>query len=122
MPPHHPARDMWDTFHTTTPGVLLRTHTSPGQIHVMRQLCPKPIRVILPGMCYRYEAITTRSEIMFHQVEGLAIGTNVTMADLKGTIIAFARRLFGAGTAGAHSLQLFPVHRAVDRGGHRLAE
>ena len=63
MPPHHPARDMWDTFHTTTPGVLLRTHTSPGQIHVMRELCPEPIRVILPGMCYRYEEITTRSEI-----------------------------------------------------------
>jgi phenylalanyl-tRNA synthetase alpha chain len=95
MPEHHPARDMWDTFHTTRPGVLLRTHTSPGQIHVMRELCPKPIRVILPGMCYRYEAITTRSEIMFHQVEGLAIGERVTMADLKGTLIAFARRMFG---------------------------
>ena len=95
MPPHHPARDMWDTFHTTTPGVILRTHTSPGQIHVMRELCPEPIRVILPGMCYRYEAITTRSEIQFQQVEGLAIGTGVTMADLKGTITAFARRLFG---------------------------
>jgi phenylalanyl-tRNA synthetase alpha chain len=95
MPPHHPARDMWDTFHTTTPGVLLRTHTSPGQIHVMRESCPNPIRAVLPGMCYRYEAITTRSEIQFQQVEGLAIGPNVTMADLKGTIIAFARRLFG---------------------------
>ena len=95
MPPHHPARDMWDTFHTTTPGVLLRTHTSPGQIHVMRECCPKPIRVILPGMCYRYEAITARSEIMFQQVEGLAVGSQVTMTDLKGTIIAFARRLFG---------------------------
>jgi len=95
MPEHHPARDMWDTFHTTRPGVLLRTHTSPGQIHVMRQLCPRPIRVILPGMCYRYEAITTRSEIMFHQVEGLAVGTNVTMADLKGTVVTFARRMFG---------------------------
>src|SRR5919204_5743349 len=95
MPPHHPARDMWDTFHTTTEGVLLRTHTSPGQIHVMREQCPEPIRVILPGMVYRYEAITTRSEIMFHQVEGLVIGPDVTMADLKGTITAFARRLFG---------------------------
>src|SRR5262245_45056853 len=95
MPPHHPARDMWDTFYTTTPGVLLRTHTSPGQIHVMRELCPRPVRVILPGMCYRYEAITPRSEIMFHQVEGLAIGEHVTMADLKGTVQAFARRLFG---------------------------
>jgi phenylalanyl-tRNA synthetase alpha chain len=95
MPEHHPARDMWDTFHTTTPGVLLRTHTSPGQIHVMREQCPFPIRVILPGMCYRYEAITTRSEIMFHQVEGLAVGERVTMADLKGTLLAFTRRLFG---------------------------
>ena len=95
MPPHHPARDMWDTFHTTTPGILLRTHTSPGQIHVMREFCPQPIRAVLPGMCYRYEAITTRSEIQFQQVEGLAIGPNVTMADLKGTITAFARRLFG---------------------------
>jgi phenylalanyl-tRNA synthetase alpha chain len=95
MPPHHPARDMWDTFYTTTPGVVLRTHTSPGQIHVMRELCPRPIRVILPGMCYRYEAITTRSEIMFQQVEGLAVGEHVTMADLKGTIVAFARRMFG---------------------------
>jgi len=95
MPPYHPARDMWDTFHTTTPGALLRTHTSPGQIHVMRELYPQPIRAVLPGMCYRYEAITTRSEIQFQQVEGLAIGPNVTMADLKGTITAFARRLFG---------------------------
>lgn len=95
MPPHHPARDMWDTFHTTTPGVLLRTHTSPGQIHVMREFAPKPIRAILPGMCYRYEQITTRSEIMFHQVEGLVVGESITMADLKGTIQAFARRLFG---------------------------
>ncbi len=95
MPPHHPARDMWDTFHTTTPGVLLRTHTSPGQVHVMREMAPRPIRVILPGMCYRYEQITTRSEIQFEQVEGLAVGPHVTMTDLKGTIIAFARRLFG---------------------------
>ena len=95
MPPHHPARDMWDTFYTATPGVLLRTHTSPGQIHVMRRMCPRPIRVILPGMCYRHEAITPRSEIMFHQVEGLVVGEQVTMADLKGTVQAFARRLFG---------------------------
>jgi phenylalanyl-tRNA synthetase alpha chain len=95
MPPHHPARDMWDTFHTMTPGVILRTHTSPGQIHVMREQCPKPIRVILPGMVYRYEQVTTRSEMMFHQVEGLAVGEGITMADLKGTIQAFARRMFG---------------------------
>jgi phenylalanyl-tRNA synthetase alpha chain len=95
MPAHHPARDMWDTFFTTTPGVVLRTHTSPGQIHVMREAAGKPIRVILPGMCYRNEAISTRSEIQFYQVEGLVVGAGVTMADLKGTITAFARRMFG---------------------------
>jgi phenylalanyl-tRNA synthetase alpha chain len=95
MPEHHPARDMWDTFYTTTPGVLLRTHTSPGQIHVMKEHAPKPVRVILPGMCYRYEQITLRSEIMFHQVEGLAIGEKITMADLKGTVQAYAHRMFG---------------------------
>jgi phenylalanyl-tRNA synthetase alpha chain len=97
MPPHHPARDMWDTFYTTNPGVILRTHTSPGQVHAMRQYYPEPIRVILPGMCYRYEQITARSEIMFNQVEGLAVGQEITMADLKGTIVDFARRIFGAG-------------------------
>lgn len=96
IPQHHPARDMWDTFHTTTPGVLLRTHTSPGQIHAMREYCPEPIRVILPGMCYRYEQITARSEIQFHQVEGLAVGKNITLADLKGTLTDFTRRMFGA--------------------------
>lgn len=96
IPQHHPARDMWDTFHTLTPGVILRTHTSPGQIHAMHQYCPEPIRVILPGMCYRYEQITARSEIQFHQVEGLAVGRHITFADLKGTLTDFARRMFGA--------------------------
>ena len=95
IPPHHPARDMWDTFHTTEPGVILRTHTSPGQIHAMREAAPEPIRVILPGMCYRYEQITARSEIQFHQVEGLAVGRNIRMTDLKGTMAEFARRLYG---------------------------
>jgi phenylalanyl-tRNA synthetase alpha chain len=96
MPPYHPARDLWDTFYTTTPGVILRTHTSPGQIRVMREYCPQPIRVILPGMCYRYEQISARSEIQFYQVEGLAVGKHITMTDLKGTLVEFARRMFGA--------------------------
>lgn len=95
IPPHHPARDMWDTFHTTEDGVVLRTHTSPGQIHAMREYAPEPIRVILPGMCYRYEPITARSEIQFHQIEGLAVGRGIRMTDLKGTMAAFARRLYG---------------------------
>jgi phenylalanyl-tRNA synthetase alpha chain len=96
MPPHHPARDMWDTFYTTREGVLLRTHTSPGQIRAMRDYCPEPIRVILPGMCYRYEQVTARSEMMFYQVEGLAVGKQITMTDLKGTMVEYARRMFGA--------------------------
>lgn len=94
MPPHHPARDMWDTFYINEK-ILLRTHTSPGQIHAMKQFCPEPIRVILPGKCYRYEAITARSEIMFHQVEGLAVGKSITMTDLKGILIEFAHQMFG---------------------------
>ncbi len=96
IPEHHPARDMWDTFHTTSPGMLLRTHTSPGQIHAMREYHPEPIRVILPGTVYRYEQITSRSECQFNQVEGLAIGHNISLADLKGTLSDFARRMFGA--------------------------
>ena len=95
IPPYHPARDMQDTFYTTTPDVLLRTHTSPGQIRAMRDLYPEPIRVILPGMCYRYEQITARSDIQFLQVEGLAVGKGVRMSDLLGTMSEFARRMFG---------------------------
>jgi phenylalanyl-tRNA synthetase alpha chain len=95
IPAHHPARDLWDTFHTVTPGVILRTHTSPGQMHAMREYYPEPIRVILPGMCYRYEQVTARHEIQFTQVEGLAVGTSINMADLKGTLVDFARRMFG---------------------------
>ncbi len=94
IPAHHPARDMWDTFHTDREGVILRTHTSPGQIHAMREYCPETIRVILPGMVYRYEQVTTRSEMQFNQVEGLAVGPNITFGDLKGTLTDFARRLF----------------------------
>ncbi len=99
IPAHHPARDMWDTFHTTTPGVVLRTHTSPGQIRSMRDLGDngtQPIRVILPGMCYRYEQVSVRSEVQFHQVEGVAIGKHIHLTDLKGTVAEFARRMFGA--------------------------
>ncbi len=94
MPQHHPARDMWDTFYTTDPNLVLRTHTSPGQIHVMRERSPESIRVVLPGMCYRYEQVTARSEVQFNQIEGLAVGQRITFADLKGTLAAFARRFF----------------------------
>jgi phenylalanyl-tRNA synthetase alpha chain len=95
MPPDHPARDMWSTFYLNRPGMLLRTHTSPGQIHAMRKYHPEPFRVILPGKCYRYEQVTVRSEYMFYQVEGMAVGYNITMADLKGVMFSFARQIFG---------------------------
>ncbi|HOR19845.1 MAG TPA: phenylalanine--tRNA ligase subunit alpha [Brevefilum sp.] len=95
MPPYHPARDMWDTFYTTKDGVLLRTHTSPGQIRVMRARAPEPIRVILPGATMRYEQLSARSEIEFVQVEVLVVGKQVSFAEMKGTLDDFARRLFG---------------------------
>jgi phenylalanyl-tRNA synthetase alpha chain len=95
IPPYHPARDMWDTFHTTKPGVILRTHTSPGQIHAMRQFCPEPIRVILPGMCYRYEQMDARHESQILQVEVLAVGKGITLGNLKGTLEEFARCMYG---------------------------
>jgi len=108
MPAHHPARDMWDTFHTAKEGIVLRTHTSPGQIHVMRERAPEPIRVILPGMCYRYEQLTARAEFQFNQVEGLAVGKQITFADLKGTLISFARRMFDQDVRTRFRAQHFP--------------
>jgi phenylalanyl-tRNA synthetase alpha chain len=94
MPPHHPARDMWDTFWIDDQR-LLRTHTSPGQIRVMQERYPEPIRVILPGKCYRYEQLTARSESQFYQVEGLAVGHGITLSDLIGTVTEMTRRLYG---------------------------
>ncbi|NUN16220.1 MAG: phenylalanine--tRNA ligase subunit alpha [Myxococcales bacterium] len=94
MPPDHPARDMQDTFYFSE-DILLRTHTSSGQIHAMRRFAPEPLRIVLPGLCYRHENITPRSEIQFHQVEGLLIGPNVRMSDLKGVLLQFARQMFG---------------------------
>lgn len=108
MPEGHPARDMWDTFYTTTPGVILRTHTSPGQIHAMREYCPQPIRVILPGKCYRHEDVTARSEMMFHQVEGLVVGHNITFSDLKGTLVNFVNQMFGEGRSLRFRKSYFP--------------
>ncbi|NDJ86756.1 MAG: phenylalanine--tRNA ligase subunit alpha [Chloroflexi bacterium] len=111
MPPHHPARDMQDTFYTTQPNIILRTHTSPGQIRAMHDYSEdgtRPIRVILPGMCYRYEQITARSEIQFHQVEGLAVGKGIRMSDLKGTVAEFARRLYGPDTEVRYRASYFP--------------
>jgi len=92
----HPARDMQDTFfveHTDRSNILLRTHTSSVQVRVMESMQP-PIRCIMPGRVYRNEAVSARSLAEFHQIEGLYIDKGVSMADLKGTIMEFARRFY----------------------------
>lgn len=97
FPPGHPAREMQDTFFTTNPDVILRTHTSPGQIRAMRESAPGPVRVILPGKCYRNEDVTARSEMMFYQVEVMVIDKNITFSDLKGVILNYANQMYGEG-------------------------
>ena len=96
IPPDHPARDLWDTLYVDLPGHLLRTHTSPGQIRVMQSMAP-PIRVLLPGRCFRYEAVDASHGFEFFQVEGLMVDEGTTLADLKGLLDQFAHAMFGAG-------------------------
>ena len=108
IPAHHPARDLWDTFYTTKPGVIMRTHTSPGQVRAMREFSPEPIRVVLPGMCYRYEQIDASHEIQFNQVELLAVGKNITFGDMKGTLEEFTKRMYGEGVRTRMRPSYFP--------------
>jgi phenylalanyl-tRNA synthetase alpha chain len=95
IPPDHPARDLWDTLYVDVEGHLLRTHTSPGQIRVMHQE-PPPIRALLPGRCFRYEAIDASHASEFFQVEGLMVDEGTTMGDLKGLLDQFAKAMYGA--------------------------
>jgi len=96
--PDHPARDMQDTFFiSTNPEILLRTHTSSVQIRTMEHTKP-PIRMIFPGRVFRNEAISARAHCIFHQVEGLYIDRNVSFADLKQTLMYFAKEMFGENT------------------------
>jgi phenylalanyl-tRNA synthetase alpha chain len=96
IPSDHPARDVWDTMIVDTPNseIVLRTHTSPMQARVMEKTEP-PVRVVVPGRVYRYEAQDASHEWMFHQLEGLAVDERITMADLKGVLREMARQLFG---------------------------
>src|SRR5438093_7621630 len=101
IPPGHPAREKWDTLWISNPlgddpsrPILGRTHTSPMQVRVMERRKP-PIRVIVPGRCFRYEATDPTHESIFFQFEGLAIDEQLTMADLKGVLYSFARQMFG---------------------------
>ena len=93
FPPDHPARDMQDTFFINDK-FLLRTHTSPVQIRLMQKQEP-PIRAIMPGKVFRNEAISAKSYCLFHQLEGLYVDTDVTFAELKGTVIYFVKQFFG---------------------------
>jgi phenylalanyl-tRNA synthetase alpha chain len=98
FPEEHPARDMQDTFFIErNPDVLLRTHTSSVQVRVMDNQKP-PIRTISPGRVFRNEAISARAHCIFHQIEGLYIDKNVSFADLKQTLLYFAKELFGEHT------------------------
>lgn len=100
FPPNHPARDEQDTFFIRRDeddrqnDLVLRTHTSPVQIRLMQEQEP-PIRAIIPGRVYRNEAVTSKSYFLFHQVEALYIDTDVSVAELKETLITFARLMFG---------------------------
>ena len=98
FPLEHPARDMQDTFFINkNPDILLRTHTSSVQVRVMEKEQP-PIRAIFPGRVFRNEAISARAHCIFHQVEGLYIDENVSFADLKQTLLYFAKEMFGQDT------------------------
>ncbi|MFT9055479.1 MAG: phenylalanine--tRNA ligase subunit alpha [Ethanoligenens sp.] len=93
MPKNHPARDTQDSFYITD-NVVLRTQTSPVQIRVMEKQKP-PIRIIAPGRVYRSDAIDATHSPLFHQIEGLVVDKGITMTDLKGTLVTFAKTLYG---------------------------
>jgi phenylalanyl-tRNA synthetase alpha chain len=114
IPAGHPAREKWATLWISNPlgddpsrPILGRTHTSPMQIRVMEKRKP-PVRVVVPGRCYRYEATDAIRESIFFQYEGLAIDETLTMADLKGTLYAFARQVFGSDRKISFRVDYFP--------------
>jgi len=117
IPANHPARDQWDTIwvdHDEREDMLLRTHTSPMQARVMETTEP-PLRVVVPGKCYRYESTDATHEWHFNQIEGLAVDEGITFADLKGTLYEFARRIFGVDRKVRFRCDFFPfVEPGVD--------
>ncbi|MGA7673325.1 MAG: phenylalanine--tRNA ligase subunit alpha [Nitrolancea sp.] len=116
IPKDHPARDVWDTIFVESKSreIVLRPHTSPMQVRTMERLDP-PVRVIVPGRCYRYEALDATHEWHFQQIEGLAVDEHITMTDLKGTLAEFARQLFGKERKVRFRCDFFPfVEPGVD--------
>lgn len=106
FPSNHPARDMQDTFFVGEK-VLLRTHTTPVQVRVMERQHP-PVRIIMPGRVYRNEAISARSHVQFHQIDGVYVDEDVTFADLKGTLVAFAHQFYGSALKYRFRASFFP--------------
>jgi phenylalanyl-tRNA synthetase alpha chain len=94
FPPDHPAHTMHDTLYIAGAPTLLRTHTSPVQIRTMERQ-PPPVYVVIPGRCYRRDPFDATHSPVFHQIEGLAVDRNISLADLKGTLLEFARAIFG---------------------------
>lgn len=94
IPKEHPARDAWDTFYLTNK-LSMRPHTSPVQIRVMEKRKP-PLRILVPGRVYRYEAEDATHLSVFHQIEGFAVGENISFADLKGTLTSLMKSLLGS--------------------------
>tara|TARA_B100001996_G_scaffold146303_2_gene111477 strand:+ start:7635 stop:8645 length:1011 start_codon:yes stop_codon:yes gene_type:complete len=118
IPADHPARDQWDTIwldlKNSNDKYLLRTHTSPMQARIMEKNEP-PIRVVVPGKCYRYEATDATHEWEFHQIEGLAIDKNISFSELKGTLYQMARKIFGSDQKVRFRCDFFPfVEPGVD--------
>jgi phenylalanyl-tRNA synthetase alpha chain len=107
IPPDHPARDLTDTFWITD-RMLLRTHTSPNQIRAMERVGQPPIRVLVPGRCYRNEATDASHESIFFQIEGLMVDDRTTMADMKGVLGYLARGLFGQNARTRFRCDYFP--------------
>ena len=110
IPPAHPARSMWDTFYLELgqpETVVLRTHTSPVQVHLMEEQAP-PIHAVMPGRCYRRETADARHLPVFHQIEGLVVDHGITFADLAGTIETFTQAYFGAGMHARLRPSFFP--------------
>jgi len=113
IPLHHPARDMWNSLwikqetNDENASLLLRTHTSPMQVRIMENN-PPPVRVLVPGKAYRYEATDATHEWQFTQIEGLAVDKNITFANLKATLEEFARRIFGNRRKARFRCDFFP--------------
>ncbi len=121
IPEHHPARDNMDTFYIegARGGHLLRTHTSPMQIRTMEKQAP-PVRIIVPGKVYRRDNPDATHGYMFHQIEGLAVDTDITFCDFKGTVEYFVREFLGPQAKTRLRPELFPVHRTFGGSGRHL--